>query len=377
MHVAVNAHLLAHTNNFRRAGVSHYIEALLEHLGHIDTVNPYTIYTTRGVDAAALGLPANFRVRPSRFDTINPRVRIPWEQLLAPILLARDHATLYHGVLNVMPVLATVPSVVTIHDISPILFPQTFRRINRMYTKWAIRRSAKHAAQLFTVSEHAKKEIVEHLGVAPERVTVTYDACDARFVPASAAELAAFRQRNGLPERYLFYLGTLEPRKNIPRLIDAYAQIAKETGVPLLIGGGKGWLYEPILAQAERLQLGDQLRFVGYVPQDEQHLWYGAATAFVFPSLYEGFGMPPLEAMACGTPVIASNASCLPEIVGSAALQVDPYDVDALADAMRRVLDDGELRAQMRRDGLVQAAKFSWLETAKRTHAVYQAVSRR
>ena len=377
MHVAVNAHLLAHTNNFRRAGVSHYIEALLEHLGQIDTVNPYTVYTTHGVDGAALHLPANYRVRPSRFNTINPRVRIPWEQLLAPLLLARDGATLYHGVLNVMPVLATVPSVVTIHDISPILFPQTFRRINRMYTKWAIRRSAKHAAQLFTVSEHAKKEIVEHLGVTPERVTVTYDACDARFSPPSAAELAAFRHRNNLPDRYLFYLGTLEPRKNIPRLIDAYAQIAKESGVPLLIGGGKGWLYEPILAQAERLQLGEMLRFVGYVPQEEQHLWYGAATAFVFPSLYEGFGMPPLEAMACGTPVIASNASCLPEIVGDAALQVDPYDVDALAAAMRRVLADADLRAEMRMKGIQQAAKFSWLETAKRTHAVYQAVSLR
>ena len=304
-------------------------------------------------------------------------MRIPWEQLLAPLLLAADGASLYHGVLNVMPVLATVPSVVTIHDISPILFPQTFRRINRMYTKWAIRRSAKHAAQLFTVSEHAKKEIVEHLGVEPTRVTVTYDACDVRFAPATEAELAAFRQRNGLPERYLFYLGTLEPRKNIPRLIDAYAQIAKETGVPLLIGGGKGWLYEPILAQAERLHLGDQLRFVGYVPQAEQHLWYGAATAFVFPSLYEGFGMPPLEAMACGTPVIASNASCLPEIVGDAAVLVDPYDIDALADAMRRVLTDEGLRAEMRKNGIAQAAKFSWLETAQRTHAVYQAVSRR
>ena len=377
MHVAINAHLLAHTNNFRRAGVSHYIEALLEHLGQIDTTNPYTIYTTQGVDGASLQLPANYRVRPSRFHTINPRVRIPWEQVFAPLLLARDGASLYHGVLNVMPVLASVPSVVTIHDISPILFPQTFRRINRMYTKWAIRHSAKHAAQLFTVSEHAKTEIVTHLGVAPERVTVTYDACDARFVPAATAELTAFRQRNNLPERYLFYLGTLEPRKNIPRLIDAYAQIAKATGVPLLIAGGKGWLYEPILAQAERLQLGDMLRFVGYVPQEEQHLWYGAATAFVFPSLYEGFGMPPLEAMACGTPVIASNASCLPEIVGDAALLVDPYDVDALAGAMRRVLSDADLCADMRAKGIAQAAKFSWLETAQRTHAVYQAVSRR
>jgi len=377
MHVAINAHLLAHTANFRRAGVSHYVEALLHHLGHIDTHNRYTVYTTKGVDAAALGLPANFVVRPSRFPTINPRVRIPWEQLIAPISLAREGADVYHGVLNVMPLCAGIPSVVTIHDLSAMLFPQTFRRINRMYTRWAINVSAKRAAHILTVSEYARQEIITHLNVPAERVTVTYDACDERFRPSSPAELAAFRQRNGLPERFFFYLGTLEPRKNIPRLLDAYAKIAHEVDAPLLIGGGKGWLYEPILAQAERLQLGDKLKFVGYIPQEDQHLWYGAATAFVFPSLYEGFGMPPLEAMACGTPVIVSNASSLPEVTGDAGLQVDPYDVDGWADAMRRVLADRTLHADLAARGPRQAAKFSWVETAQRTLEVYQRVVRR
>ena len=377
MHVAINAHLLAHTANFRRAGVSHYVEALLHHLGHIDTHNRYTVYTTKGVDAAALGLPQNFVVRQSRFPTINPRVRIPWEQLVAPISLAREGADVYHGVLNVMPILAGIPSVVTIHDLSAMLFPQTFRRINRMYTRWAINVSAKRAAHIFTVSEYARQEIITHLKVPAARVTVTYDACDERFRPSAPTELAAFRQRNGLPERFLFYLGTLEPRKNIPRLLDAYAKIAHEVDVPLLIGGGKGWLYEPILAQAERLQLGDKLKFVGYIPQEEQHLWYGAATAFVFPSLYEGFGMPPLEAMACGTPVIVSNASSLPEVTGDAGLQVDPYDVDGWADAMRRVLTDRTLHADLAARGPLQAAKFSWVDTAQRTLEVYQRVVRR
>ncbi|MFN5933601.1 MAG: glycosyltransferase family 4 protein, partial [Roseiflexaceae bacterium] len=166
-------------------------------------------------------------------------------------------------------------------------------------------------------------------------------------------------------------------RKNIPRLLDAYAKIAHEVDAPLLIGGGKGWLYEPILAQAERLQLGDKLKFVGYIPQEDQHLWYGAATAFVFPSLYEGFGMPPLEAMACGTPVIVSNASSLPEVTGDAGLQVDPYDVDGWADAMRRVLTDRTLHADLAARGPRQAAKFSWVETAQRTLEVYQRVVRR
>ena len=169
MHVAINAHLLAQTANFRRAGVSHYVEALLEHLGYIDTINRYTVYTTRGVNATTLGLPANFKVRPSLLPTINPRVRIPWEQVMAPPLLAAHGADVYHGVLNVMPLLAGIPSVVTIHDLSAMLFPQTFRRINRMYTRWAIQVSAKRAAHLFTVSEYAKQEMVTHLNVPAER----------------------------------------------------------------------------------------------------------------------------------------------------------------------------------------------------------------
>ncbi len=160
-------------------------------------------------------------------------------------------------------------------------------------------------------------------------------------------------------------------------MLEAYAKVADDINIPLLIGGGKGWLYEPIMALAEQLQLGDRLRFVGYIPQEDQHLWYGAATAFVFPSLYEGFGMPPLEAMACGTAVITSTASCLPEVVGDAAMQVDPYDIDALADAMRRVVRDAEWRHELEQRGPVQAARFSWYETARRTQAVYAQVARR
>jgi glycosyltransferase involved in cell wall biosynthesis len=159
------------------------------------------------------------------------------------------------------------------------------------------------------------------------------------------------------PSVICFIWARLSPA-NIPRLLDAYAQIAHEVDAPLLIGGGKGWLYEPILAQAERLNLGDKLRFVGYIPQAEQHLWYGAAMAFVFPSLYEGFGMPPLEAMACGTPVIVSNASCLPEVTGDAGYQVDPHDVDAWALAMRQVLNDAALREDLAARGLYKPRVF-------------------
>jgi glycosyltransferase involved in cell wall biosynthesis len=372
MHIAINAHLLAHTRTFRRAGVSNYVEALLHGLGAIDRQNRYSVYTTRGLGARALGLPPNFRVRPSRLPTINPRVRIPWEQLLAPALLRLGRADVYHGVLNVMPLASPVPSVVTIHDLSPFLFPQTFRRVNRIYTRWAIRVACRRAARILAVSEFTKQEIVRWMRVPPEHVVVTYNAADDRFAPPSAEELAIFRRQKGLPERFVLFLGTLEPRKNLPLLLDAYAMVARSIDAPLLIAGSQGWLYEPVLAKAEQLGLGDRLRFVGYVDQADQHLWYAAATVFAFPSLYEGFGMPPLEAMASGTPVVVSSSSSLPEVVGDAGLVVSPSDPEELADALHRVVTDETLRAELRMRGLAQARRFSWRNTAERTLEVYR-----
>lgn len=372
MHIAINAHLLAHTRSFRRAGVSNYVEALLTHLGAIDRRNRYTIYTTRGLDAAALGLPPNFAIRPSRFPTINPRVRIPWEQLLAPFLLRVARADVFHGVLNIAPLFCPTPSVITIHDLAFLSFPQTFRRVNRTYLTWATRASARGAARILAVSEFTKREIVRLLGIAPERIVVTYDACDSRFAPPEPERLAAFRARKGLPDRFILFVSTLEPRKNIPTLLDAYARIAGATDAPLLIGGGKGWLYEPIFARLEALGLGDRVRMVGFIDADELPLWYAAATVFTMPSLYEGFGMPLLEAMACGTPVVASSSSSLPEVVGDAGLLAPPTDADALGAAILRLLNDADLRADLRERGLRQARRFSWAETAERTLRAYE-----
>src|SRR5262249_46504632 len=193
----------------RRAGVSNYAEALLTHLGAIDRENRYTVYTTRGLDAAALGLPRNFAVRPSRLPTINPRVRIPWEQLLAPALLRLNRADVFHGVLNVAPLFCPVPSVITIHDLAFLSFPQTFRRLNRAYLTWATRVSARRASRILAVSEATKQEIVRLLGVSPQKIVVTYDAAEARFAPPHPTELAAFRARARLPERFILFISTL------------------------------------------------------------------------------------------------------------------------------------------------------------------------
>jgi glycosyltransferase involved in cell wall biosynthesis len=376
MHIAINAHLLAHTSNFRRAGVSNYTERLLLHLAQVDSTNRYTIFTTRGLTAARLPLPSNFTIRSSPLPTINPRIRIPWEQFLAPAILRMIGADLYHGVLNVMPLASPVPSVVTIHDLSPFLFPQTFRRINRAYTRWAIKVSCRNAAHLFAVSEFTKQEMIRWLHVPAERITVTYNGVDQRFQPADPAQLAAFRKKAGLPERFILFVGTLEPRKNLPTLLEAYARIAKDIDAPLIIGGGKGWLYDQIFAKVEELQLGDRVRFAGFIADEELPLWYAAATVFTLPSLYEGFGIPLIEAMACGTPVVSTTSSSLPEVVGDAGLLVPPTDADALGAAMLQLLQDTNLHAELRERGIAQAQRFRWQTMAEQTRNVYEAVKR-
>jgi glycosyltransferase involved in cell wall biosynthesis len=375
MHVAVNAHLLAHTRSFRRAGVSFYIEQLLNHLAQFDQQNRFTIYTTRGLGAAELGLPANFVVRPSRLPTINPRLRIPWEQVLAPLLLSRTRAGLFHGTLNVVPLLSPVPTVVTVHDLAFIRFPQTFRAYNRTYLDFATRTSVKRAAAILAVSEHTRRELVGLLGVDPARVVVTPNAARAHFRPPDPAALQRFRVRKGLPERFILYVGTVEPRKNLVSLLEAYARLPAELQLPLLIGGGKGWLYQPLFERLAQLGLGDRVQPVGYLDEAELPLWYAAATLFAFPSIYEGFGMPPLEAMACGTPVLTSNGASLPEVVGDAGLMVPPLDIDAMAAALTRLLRDADLRSELRERGLRRARQFSWHASAERTHAVYSRVA--
>ncbi len=373
MKIAINAHLLAHTRSFRRAGVSHYIEQVLLHLGQIDTHTDYTVYTTRGLDAAALSLPPNFRVQPSLLPTINPRIRIPWEQAIAPLLLRATGAQLFHGTLNVVPLACPVPAVVTVHDLAFIRFPQTFRAYNRTYLDLATRTSVRRAAYILAVSEHTRREVAGLLGIPLERIIVTPNAARAHFRPPDPQRLAAFRQQHHLPEQFVLYVGTLEPRKNLTTLLQAYSQIASDTSAPLFIGGGKGWMYEPVFARLEALGLRERVQFIGYIDEEALPLWYAAATVFVFPSLYEGFGMPPLEAMSCGTPVIASNSTSLPEVVGDAGVLVEPTDADALAAALLRVLRDADLRHHLRERGMQQARRFAWRTTAERTLQVYRA----
>jgi glycosyltransferase involved in cell wall biosynthesis len=261
--------------------------------------------------------------------------------------------------------------VVTIHDLSFLRYPEGFRKQNRLYlssfTQWSVQR----ARRVIAVSESTKRDVVHHYGISPDIVDVVHNGVDPCFQPLPASETTTFRARQGLPERFLLFVGTLEPRKNVIHLIESYAQLAADRP-PLMLVGGKGWFYDEIFARVETLGLDDNVRYVGFVPPEDLPKWYNAATLLVYPSLYEGFGLPPLEAMACGTPVVTSTASSLPEVVGEAGLLVDPTDTEALTDAMNRVLGDQELQHEMGSAGLIQAQGFSWQKSARRTADSYR-----
>jgi len=368
-HIGLNALLLSLGADYRGAGANGYIYHLLRHLDGLGGRYRYTAFLSDRRFRTSGRMALYF----ARWPAHGPAARIMWEQIAQPVVLRQKRMDLAHGLAFVAPLLSPCPTVITVFDLSFLRFPDAFRRANRTYLRIFTPLSARRARRVIAISEHTKRDVVRFLSIPADRVDVIHCGVDAAFHPRPGEEVQAFRQRRGLPERFILFVGTLEPRKNVQRLVEAYAQI-RDLGAGLVLVGGKGWLYEDIFASVERLGLSDAVLFAGYVPAEELPLWYSAADLFVFPSLYEGFGLPPLEAMACGTPVISSNAASLPEVIGEAGLMVAPQDVEGLAAAMRRVLTDRDLRAQLREQGLQQARRFSWEKTARQTVEVYRQV---
>jgi glycosyltransferase involved in cell wall biosynthesis len=382
MRIALNAHLVDFTKTYRQAGVSRYTEMLINGLAIIDHQNQYLVYAAPKQNFPAnFANAANFKIKQSILPTRRPPVRIGWEQAIAPVVTLRDKVDLLHCPVNVVPLLAPCKTIVTIHDIGFILFPETYKTAKRLYLTNATRLTAKRAAHILTDAEANRQEIIQHLRVPEAKVTTVplgYDE-DTFFPITDAAKLQAFREAHNLPERFILYVGTLQPRKNIPLLLKGFAKLRREQpnlakDVHLIIAGAKGWLYEDIFRLTKALELDGVAQFPGFVNQEDLPLWYNCAECFAYPSKYEGFGLPPLEAMACGTPVITSTVSSLPEVVGDAAIKVNPDDVAMMADALAQVLGSSSTRAEMRQKGLAQSARFTWQETARKTLAVYNKI---
>ena len=376
MRIGINALKLYTSRDYRNAGISRYIRQLTTHLLDRDGENDYTLFTNHLMPAWRERTRRTPTVVSSRFPTARPAPRILWEQTVLAWHTGRGTLDVLHCPLNVMPMAAACPTVVTIHDLAFLRYPRLFPRYKQWYLRLFTRLSARRAQAVITDSASTRNDVAQMLDVPAERVHVVYPAADADFQPRSRDEIEAFRAAKGLPPRYVLYVGTLEPRKNVDVLIRAFGDTARKERLPhsLVVVGGRGWMTQAIETAIAEAGIGERLLMPGYVAREELPMWYSCADLLVYPSSYEGFGYPALEAMAAGVPVIAANTSSLPEVVGDAGVLVAPRAQAQLAAAMARVLTDSALAADLRGRGLEQAARFSWSDSVDVCLDVYRAL---
>lgn len=384
LRVGINAHLVSFEQTYRNAGVSRYTYTLLDGLSRGAARQHYTVFVNRAAIGTATveALTASGRIEAvaGSMPTRRPMQRVLWEQTKLPAELRRGHVDVFHSPVNVLPLRLPCPSVVTVLDLAFIHYPQYFRPTRRAYQRTFTTRSARRATLVVTIAESTKRDLVERFAAPSDHVRVIYPAIDADYQPVIDPVLrASFRARLHLPERYILYLGTLEPRKNLLTLIEAYATLRAldADAPPLILAGAKGWYYQEVFDRVRSLGLERNVSFAGYVSREDQPLWYSCADLFVYPSIYEGFGLPVVEALACGTPTVTSNVSSLPEAGGDVALLVDPGSQDALAHAMREVLANPTMRPRMVEVGPQWARKFSPARMADEYADVYREAAER
>jgi glycosyltransferase involved in cell wall biosynthesis len=355
-------------------GIGTYVQNLLRQLARLDADSDYVLFCRKEDRDALAALGPNFRIS---VDSSTPySVR---EQASIPSHLLRERVDVYHSPHYVLPPLVPCRSVVTIHDCIHLMFPQYLpNRLAYVYAKTFMWWAAHRSARVLTVSEASKRDILRYFDIPEEKVTVIHNGLDERFrVPPPDAEIHRVRERFQLDERFILYAGNVKPHKNVERLIDAF-HVLHTNGfehLKLLIIGSDISKYATLRRAIHTHDLHKYVRFLGFVSDETLAALYRLAAVFVFPSLYEGFGFPPLEAMASGTPVVASNLSSLPEVLGDAALLVDPYDANALAGAIRRVLVDDVLRRELSARGQAKVQEYSWEEAARRVRQIYQEVA--
>jgi glycosyltransferase involved in cell wall biosynthesis len=376
MHVVLDARYIAR----RQSGVGAYTQRLITGLATIDQRNRYTCL----VAAAGPGLPvhqANVAASPTRVSFEDHLRGDLWLLGYLPFRLRALRADVYHGPAVFLPhVKLGYRTVVTIHDLVSFRFPETVPRKYSLYMRLMTRLAARSADGIIAVSHATKADLVQTLRVAPDKIVVIHEAVGPEFArPLPPESVDAAVRRYGLARPYCLFVGNLEPRKNLPGLIEAFGEVRRRLGsggrsVQLVLVGTRAWLHTGIFRAVEEHGLRDAVVFTDYVPIEDLPALYAGATCFVFPSLYEGFGLPVLEAMAAGAPVIAARAGSIPEVAGDAALLIDARVPGELATAMEAVLTDARLRERLVDRGRARAAMFEWNRVARQTLAVYDTV---
>ena len=366
----------AHSVGTKLGGNESYAVNLIEALAQIDSINNYTIYvTTNEARDRFSNRWSNFKVRSTLPHT--PLIRIP----LTLSAELRKHPVDVLHVQFTAPPFCPCPVVVSIHDLSFEHLPQTFKRRSRTQLRLTVRHTARRAARILSLSEHTRSDIMETYGIESDRIKAIPIAAPDHFCRVvDKRELQRVRHTYGIDRDYILSVGSIQPRKNLARLVKAYASLRGECSadkLPKLVLVGKcAWLYDETLRTLDELGVKDSVILTGYVPEADLPALYSSALCFVYPSYFEGFGLPPLEAMKCGAPVIVGNRTSLPEVVGDAGLTVDPFDVDAIAGAIRKLMNDSTLRATLSLMGQERASAFTWRETARQTLRIYQEVAR-
>lgn len=366
MHIGLNAHLLSGRAGYRSAGVHHYIDNLLRHL---PAAAPEDWRFTAMVGAANTTQYEGMTIRRTRWNTESPLKRILWEQFAQPWQLGEFD--LYHALAFVAPLWMTKPYVVTVYDLSFVHYPQVLSASRRLYLRLFTTLTCHRARRVIAISHSTAHDLTESLSVPADKIDVAapgYNPDVYRRLPAD--QIADFRRRKGLPERFWLFIGTLEPRKNLVTLLHAYAALPER--LPLILAGGKGWQYDDIFGTVERFELANAVHFPGFIPAEELPFWYNSAEVFLYPSVFEGFGLPVLEAMACGTPVIVSDVSSLPEIAGDTGMRAPPRETAAWTAALHKALTDAAWRRQAGEGGRVAVERYQWQATAQETVASYR-----
>ena len=363
MHVAIDARLAHYT----AGGIVHHTLNLARALAAVAPTDRFTLL--RSVKQRG-GLPSAKNLRSTPLLT-PPHHR--FEQLVLPIEIARVRPDVLHCPDFIPPFRRTCPAVVTVHDVAFLRFPETLTADSRRYYG-QVRRAIESAERTIVVSAATARDLAELLDIGTERVRVVHNGLDPIFrQPPDAAAVDRVRARWSLTRPYLIHLGTLEPRKDIPILLRAFAAVrAQHPDLLLALVGRRGWLYAPIFAEIETLGLREVVRTIEDAADVDLPPLFDGASAFAYPSRYEGFGLPPLQALARGVPTVVADTSSLPEVVGDAALLHPPGDHEALAAALLRLLEDEVLRADLRARGPARAAGFTWEQAAHQTLAVYR-----
>lgn len=366
MRIGIDARIVA----YRRGGIAGYVSRLLPALATLDSHTDYRVLRSRR-DPQREEAGANFR-RATLWTPCHHWL----ERWALGVEIARLRLDLLHSPDFIPPAFGARRFVITVHDLNFLYYPQFLTDESRRYYNRQIAWAVRQAHHILADSEATRADLIRHLEVPPEKVTTVYLAADPAFRPLPPLQVEERLAHYGLTRGYLLFVGTLEPRKNLPGLFAALRILLdrRETEAPLVVVGQRGWLCEEIFAAVDDLGLGRQVHFLHGVHDSDLPALYNGAALLVIPSFYEGFGLPALEAMACGTPVVVSSRGSLPEVVAEAGVQVDPEKPEAIAEGLAMVLNQAELRARLRAAGLARAAQFTWEKTARRTLEIYRNV---